>query len=77
MSQRLRRGIRRMRGSRRTRGSGSHQRRMEFVEPNRELRHIVPRSLPVYQRGISTLSDMEDSRGTIDGEIVLIPKGDK
>jgi hypothetical protein len=35
----------------RTRGCGSHQRSVEFVEPDPELRRIAPRSLLVYQRG--------------------------
>jgi hypothetical protein len=32
----------------------------EFVEPDPELRRIAPGSLPVYQRGISTLPVLED-----------------
>jgi hypothetical protein len=47
----------------------------EFVEPDPELRRIAPGSLPVYQRGISTLPDLEDWRRTV-GEIVLIVEGD-
>jgi hypothetical protein len=48
----------------------------EFVEPDLELRRIEPRSLPIYQRGISTLPDLEDWC-RMAGEIVLIAGGDK
>jgi hypothetical protein len=48
----------------------------EFVDPDEELRKILPGSRPVYCRGISSLPDLDDWLNTA-GKIVLIATGER